>query len=499
MTRKQKALSNVITNVLKQIVTIVCGLILPRYILITYGSNVNGLLSSITQFLSLISLMDLGVGAVVQSALYKPLASNDKDAISAIFKASSSFFKKVALIFLVYCLGLVFLFPLLSNSTFDWLYIASLLLIIAFGSFVQYYFGLTRQLLLTADQKNYIPSLLQIITIIINTILSVILMRMGFSIHFVKASTALIYLIRPIGQALYVNKHYQIYKNAKIDDSPLKQKWNGLIQHISAIVVSNTDIILLTIFSSFAVISVYSVYYSVVFAVSSLLLSVIYSLESYWGNLLSNKEYELISKRFDVFEYLLHAFVTIVFSSTGYLIVPFVLLYTNGVDDVNYSASIFSYLIVAAYGIQCLRTGYYGVIKAAGHFKQTQLSAIIQVVLNLSISLALIKPYGLIGVAIGTLVAMIYQELYFSFYLTKKILFRKKSIAFRHLIIDGIHVVLTFCLLNAIPVEIDSVSTWILIALIVLCTTFILRVILDFFFNRNQIINLVSSVKNLAR
>lgn len=72
--RKKKLILNSVTSLLTQLMTIICGLIIPRLIISAYGSQVNGLVSSITQFLSVISLLDLGVGAVVQTALYRPLA-----------------------------------------------------------------------------------------------------------------------------------------------------------------------------------------------------------------------------------------------------------------------------------------------------------------------------------------------------------------------------------------------------------------------------------------
>ena len=58
-----------ITALIYQIVNIIYGLILPNLYLTHYGSEVNGLVSSIAQYLGLISFCELGIGAVVQSAL----------------------------------------------------------------------------------------------------------------------------------------------------------------------------------------------------------------------------------------------------------------------------------------------------------------------------------------------------------------------------------------------------------------------------------------------
>ena len=56
--RSKKELKNIISSLLLQLVTVICGLILTRAIIGKYGSNVNGLISSITQFLTYITLLE---------------------------------------------------------------------------------------------------------------------------------------------------------------------------------------------------------------------------------------------------------------------------------------------------------------------------------------------------------------------------------------------------------------------------------------------------------
>lgn len=57
-----------------QITILICGFIVPKVIITNFGSNVNGLVSSITQFLAYITLLEAGMGPVVKSALYGPIA-----------------------------------------------------------------------------------------------------------------------------------------------------------------------------------------------------------------------------------------------------------------------------------------------------------------------------------------------------------------------------------------------------------------------------------------
>ena len=73
MNRKKLLALNTSSSLIFQLTTIVCGFIVPRIILKSYGSEVNGLINSIMQFLAIISFLELGVGAVIQSSLYNPL------------------------------------------------------------------------------------------------------------------------------------------------------------------------------------------------------------------------------------------------------------------------------------------------------------------------------------------------------------------------------------------------------------------------------------------
>ena len=74
-----------------QNLTIIFGLILPRLYLKYYGSVTNGLINSISQFLNIISLLELGIGTIVESALYKPLAEKNISQISAIVVSAKKF------------------------------------------------------------------------------------------------------------------------------------------------------------------------------------------------------------------------------------------------------------------------------------------------------------------------------------------------------------------------------------------------------------------------
>lgn len=85
---------NIFFSIALQIFTMISGFIVPRVILVFFGSNINGLISSINQFLTYGSLLEGGVGTVIAASLYKPLREGNQEKVSAIFNATKRFFIK---------------------------------------------------------------------------------------------------------------------------------------------------------------------------------------------------------------------------------------------------------------------------------------------------------------------------------------------------------------------------------------------------------------------
>ena len=243
MTQIKKLKLNTITSLIYQAVSIVSGFILPRLILQYYGSNINGVVSSITQFLSIISLCECGVGAVVQSALYRPLANNDLSEISKIYVSSNRFFKRVACILIAYIAILVGIFPFINDGGYSFWFTATLIISIAIGTMAQYYLGITYQLILNAAQLVYIQMIVRTVCIIINVIASVVIITNGASIQLVKLMSSLIFLIQPLFYVLIVKKKYKINKKITYTEEPIKQKWNGMAQHVATVVFENTSVL----------------------------------------------------------------------------------------------------------------------------------------------------------------------------------------------------------------------------------------------------------------
>lgn len=493
--RKRKLLYNTVSSLIFQVTTIVCGFILPRLILNAYGSNVNGLVNSIAQFLGIISFLELGVGAVVQSALYKPLAENRQEDVSKIISSANKFFKRLAQILTVYVILLVIFYPRLAAKEYGFWYTATLILAISISSFAQYYFGIVNRLLLTADQCGYVQYTAQTIAVVGNTAACYLLIMLGCGIQVVKLTTSIIYLIQPFAIYLYVKKHYQIDTKIKYDTEPIPQKWNGIAQHVAAVILDGTDTVVLTLFATLADVSIYSVYFLVVKGVKQLFLSMTNGITSLIGELWAKQELDELKTAFGWTEWVIHTGTTFVFGVTAVLIVPFVRVYTNGIHDANYIQPLFAALIVAANAVHCLRLPYNIMILAAGHYKQTQNNYIVAAIVNIVVSVLAVKAWGLIGVAIGTLLAMGYQTVWMAWYDSKNLIRWPFANFLKQIAVDIITVVLCCAASRVFTMTSVSYVGWVINAIEVATVWLVLMAVINSVFFRDKMMRLVGGLK----
>lgn len=412
---------NIGVSVLHQIFTAICGLVTARIILQSFGSENNGLMQSVSQILGYTVLLEGGIGGVMRAALYKPLADNDSGRITEIFQSGKSFFQKISLIFILFVFTLGCCMKLAISTEFDWLYVFTMVLILGANTYFGYYAAISHRLLLMADQKLYVIQLVQIISTGINLVLCVVSIRLGAGIHTVKLLTAGSAMLGPIFFCGYVRKHYAITPNSQRNAWRLPQRRDGVIHHLAYFIHRNTDVVLLSLFSNLENVSVYSVYNIVISVLEQLFSSISSGIAGKIGALCARKEIDKLNETIDIYEACNTALTFSVGVVCCRLLLPFVSIYTAGVHDANYYQPLFAVLLICGSMVHCLMLPYSVTISAAGHYKETKPGAIGEVAINLVSSLVLVRPLGLIGVAVGTLAAMIFRLLYNVLYLSGSI------------------------------------------------------------------------------
>ena len=465
--RSTKAIWNTSSELGYQLVSVICGLILPRLILSQFGSTYNGITHSITQFISCVELLKSGIGSVTRAALYKPLAYGNYNEISGIVNATQHFMRRIALIFFVFIAVLSIVYPFLVTNDISWLSCFFLVLILSISTFVQYFFGITYQMLIQADQANYIISLTQIGVTCLNTAICALLIYLGGNIHIVKFGSALVYIIPPLVYAFYASRKYHIDTKVLPRTDLISQRWDAFGHQVANFINSNTDIIVTTIILGVKEVSVYTIYNLVGYSIKKVITAVAQGVAGAFGNMIAKREDKVLKDRFQQYELLMYFISTTLFITTAMLFLPFVKIYTSGVEDVNYIRPLLAILVCVANYFACMKLPYETLVFASGLFRDTKKAAYLEALINICLSIALAFVVGLNGIIIGTIAAGLYRMLVYNNYAARKILHISEYSVFIKLLYTGICVFACYYIFHMFYLpNINNFGEWIVYAIL---------------------------------
>ena len=429
---RAKALKyNMLAGWALELFTLISGLILPRMVLAAFGSEANGLVNSIAQYLGFSTVLRAGLGGVTRAALYKPLAEKDMEQVSAIMVATQSFMRKVAMILVGYVAIISVVYPSIAKGSYDWGYMFLMVLIIGAGSVTENLLGVQVKILLQADQKHYIQTLCVLLSHICTFVISVVLIKLGASLMVMKIAVALSAFANRLFLNLYVKNRYKLNMKAKPNNLALKQRWDAFAQQMAVVVNDNVDLFLLTMFVNLKEISVYTVHNMVTLNMKKVVEACVAGLGATFGDMMAKKETEHLKKSFQFVEWGFFSICVVIFSVTAIMLPPFIRLYTTSVTDVNYIRPAFAIAMTLVAMMGCMRRPYQLVVEAAGHFKQTRNGAILEIVINVVISLVMLYLFGIIGVIIGTFAACVVRTLQYALYSYKNILHMSRWLLLR--------------------------------------------------------------------
>ena len=452
-TRTQKALYNSASSLAAEIVSLLCGLVLPRLILSNFGSAYNGISSSVAQLLGSVSILTVGITGATRVALYRTLADNDVLGTSRIIKATEQYMHKVGYVMLALLAVLIAFYPFVVDTGYSWAEVAPLILAAGISAAGQYFVGLTYSALLMADQSIYITNLFLIITNVLNLIVTFILIRLGCSIQTVRLMSSLVLVLNPIMRAAYVKKKYRLIKDCEPDQSALSMRKDVMAHSLANIVHDHTDIIVLTVFCDIKIVSVYTVYNLVMNALKRTQMVFSKGTEAIFGSMLAKGEQHKIASGLVLFEFIIGVFASVVFSTAYVVILPFISLYTKGVSDVEYVLPTYAAVIITAQMFFAIRTPYLTLVHGAGHYKQTKNGAYMEAAINLTSSVILVKLLGIVGVAIGTLLANLFRTGQYALYVDNHFVLRGKTVFLLRILWGFSNIILTILISSALHIQ----------------------------------------------
>lgn len=434
MKKKNRMFKNLVISILTQLITLALGLILPRIILVSWGSEYNGLISTVTTIMRYFSLLEAGVNVSTLQAFYKSVANDDKNETSVIIKTSQNYYHKMSLIYALLIFIFAFGYPAIITSDISYWEIVIIIALQGMTGLINFAFRAAYQQLLNAEGKYYIISIITLFTTIFTYLAKIVAIIVFDNIIVMQALSVIVILIQALVYLVYFKRRYAWIDNSvSLDYSLLSDRKYYLVQQIASLIFNSTDTFVLSMFCGLKYVSVYTIYNMVYSALTALISMVRNSLNYVLGQAFhKNKEYfNQVYKAYLSFQITLGSILT----STGImLIIGFVKLYTKGVNDINYIDFIAAILFSLNIILDCSRGAGLAALNIAGKASKTTNRYIIEAAINLLVSLVLVGRLGIKGVLLGTVTAGIYRSIDTIIYINKYVLHKKSLSEFSYIV-----------------------------------------------------------------
>lgn len=419
---KKKLSKNLIVTFGIYAFLLVLNIAVSKVVLISYGSEINGLLASVNQLYSYIALLEAGIGIATITALYAPLAKNDKEEINRVCSASVSYYRHILKWYVLCVIIVSFLWPFVLESSIEYWTIFAVIFIQGISNALTFYYVSATTNYLVASGKNYINVYIHMgITALTYLSKAVVSLACG-NILIISVALFGINVLKCLIYCIYKKIACKDLRfDAKADLSILKQRNSFLVHEVVSVVFSSTDLVLISILCDLKMASIYAVYSMVIAAISTIIGQVFNSTNYILGDAYHKERYQRFHDRFNTI------YITIVFAlyTIAYVLFqPFIELYTREIEDINYSIRFLPILFVLIQLLSACRAVDTVLIRNAGHAKQTINRAVIEAVINLGASILLLYFIGIHGVLIGTILALLYRTNDMIIYANKKLLNR---------------------------------------------------------------------------
>lgn len=421
--RTHAFLANSFWSMALMAVTTIVGFIVPRTIIACYGSSINGLVNSLTQLVSYISLVEAGIGAAAVFALYGPLAKGDQKAIDAIVTEAKKFYYRSGTIFTVLIFVLAVGYPLAvdvpSLSAFD---ISIIVISLGATGFLDFFTLAKYQVLLTASQQNWIVQIASIVYKLLYTFIVLLMTYIEAPVVWVYVCAVGAIVVRSAILLHFTRRAFPHVNFSSKSKYKLDQHWDAFYLQILGAVQSGGPVLIATfLLKDLRIVSVYSVYMLIANGVQNLGFSFSNGTQASFGDVIARGEVSSLQRAFSEFQTSVYSLNGVLCGVAAALIVPFVSIYTSGVSDADYARPLLGVLVILNVLLYHLKSPQGLLVIAAGHYRQTRMQTSIQTVILLVGGIILGYFFGIEGIVSAACLSNLYRDIDLMFYVPNKI------------------------------------------------------------------------------
>lgn len=437
--RTLNASRNIAAGLLAQIASLLFGFIFRTIFIKVLAVEYLGINGLFTDILTLFSLAELGVGSAIVFRMYRPIAVDDIDKVSALLDFYKKIYRVIALVILVLGATIMPFIKYLIHDTSEIpsdvnIYVIyALFLMQSLSSYLFVY----KTSIFTADQKAYVVSAMSICNQIFSTVAKIVVLYLTLNYTFVLLSGIVVTLLINIAFSELSKRKYKFVfaKKNKLDKKTIHDIKGDVLatmcHKVGGVIVTNTDSILISAMIGLGILGIYSNYTLIINAINvfmgQLLSSFIASIAN--SKLKSDEnDYYNTYKRAIYLDAVATCFTTIALFG---LLNPFISVWLGGEFLLPQTTVL---LLCLSYFLKNIRQINNSFTNACVLFRRDKWRPFTEAAINLVVSIVLAKFMGIDGIFIGTIVSNLCTVFWREPYLLFKYEF-KKNVAIYFIIV----------------------------------------------------------------
>lgn len=382
--------------------------------------GINGLF---TDILNILSLTELGAGTAITYALYKPVADNNIPKQQALMQMFKWFYRITAGCVAAFGILIIPFMDVIMKNRPDVENLVFIYVLYLANSVVSYLLVYKRTLI-EAHQLNYIVLLYQTAFLLIQYMCQILVLVIArdfilfLVMHIVCTVTSNICLSAKAGRLFPYLNEKAVEKLPEDEKKDIYKNIKAMLMHkAGAVIVNNTDNLIISSFVGVTSVGIYSNYFLVIGSVRQLLDQVFQGITASVGNLGVTEDNRHVKKIFETAFFTgnwLYGFAAICLYE---LLEPFI--ETSFGRNYLFTSDIVLVLCINFY-INGTRKAALTFRDSLGLFFYDRYKAVAEALLNLVISIILVKNYGVLGVFTGTLSSMVLVSVWVEPYILYK-------------------------------------------------------------------------------
>lgn len=431
--RTKYSVLNVLSGMLSQILIALMGFVSRKVFIATLGIGMQGVNATLTSVITMLSLSELGIGTAIICNLYKPLADGDQKSVTALMQLYAKVYRVIAAVVLLLGLLIVPALPMIlaaeDVAAIPQGYLTVVYLLFLGDVVISYLFAYKRSIL-TADQKNYLVTLVATASNLLTNTAQIVVLLLTRNFVFYLLLKIFFRLAENLILAFLANRRYPYICDKQKIPVPKPVRYNIFsntralaLHYIGNYLINGTDMMIITKFLGTAVSGIYSNYYMILTVLKTVFSQISTGITASFGNLLNEGNKENLYAAFRKVLFVVFALSNFASITLFCLFQDFLQLWLPEVDRLSLPVV---FILCLNFYITSISEPVGGLRASAGLFRPDRYLHLFLAALNLVVSILLVQKIGIFGVFLGTFLCLCIKELTVLPWIVYRNLFDKK-------------------------------------------------------------------------